>query len=251
MNQIKCIIIDKQANNRDRIASHIREFTPIIHLSGEAQNMESGLGLIRANKPQLVFANLNEADSKGLDWVQKFFTNNVSMILLNTCDQYVLQQLDYLALGYHLLMHGQKSSNQELEAIQKLNSGITKDKQESLIPERKSRFKKIALPVGNSYEFIEVRQILRCEATGSYTTLFTAGGQSFLVSKSLASFEKLLPKDLFFRAHKSHLINLNHVSRYIKGKGGYVLMSDGTHVDLSYRRKDEFLVKLKIQFGFL
>ncbi|HKH63062.1 MAG TPA: LytTR family DNA-binding domain-containing protein [Flavitalea sp.] len=90
-------------------------------------------------------------------------------------------------------------------------------------------------------DFFNTSDIIYCKAEGSYTTLVLKDKQNCLVSKNLKDFENLLAESGFCRVHHSYLINLSHVQKYIKGEGGYVLLTEGHHVDISRRKKDEFL----------
>lgn len=100
---------------------------------------------------------------------------------------------------------------------------------------------RIALPTLNGFLFLPVREIVRCEADNTYTTFFTTNRKKVIVSKTLKECEHQLQDLRFFRVHHSHLINLQYVVEYIKGEGGFVRMTDGSTVEVSRRRKDDFL----------
>ena len=101
--------------------------------------------------------------------------------------------------------------------------------------------KKITIPTIDGLEFLEVSNIIRCESDVNYTNIFTKDNKKILVSKTLKSFEGLLANCNFFRVHNSHLINLDYIKKYTKGKGGYVTLTDNSIIEVSTRRKDEFL----------
>jgi two-component system, LytTR family, response regulator len=100
---------------------------------------------------------------------------------------------------------------------------------------------KIALPTFSGYVFVPIDEIIRCESDNTYTTFYTLNQKPMIVSRTLKECEQLLASQRFFRIHNSHLINLAFVREYIKGEGGQVKMEDGSYVDVSRRRKDEFL----------
>ena len=79
------------------------------------------------------------------------------------------------------------------------------------------------------------------EANSNYTFLFLTENRKILASKTLKEFEELLPSCIFFRTHHSNLINLNFIKRYIKGDGGQIELINGDYVDVSRRKKEEFL----------
>ena len=102
----------------------------------------------------------------------------------------------------------------------------------------------MGLPSSDGIDFIEADFIIRAEAERSYSNFYLRDGKKVLVSKPLKEYESLLEQCNFFRIHKSHMINLNHIEKYVKGKGGYVIMNDGSHVDVSVRKKDDLLNRL-------
>ena len=92
--------------------------------------------------------------------------------------------------------------------------------------------------------FLDMDDILRLESDGSYTHFYTRDKKKFTTSRTMATYEPKLTPNGFFRVHNSHLVNLQYIDKYIKGEGGYVIMSDGANVEVSRRRKEEFLKAL-------
>jgi len=102
-------------------------------------------------------------------------------------------------------------------------------------------FPTIALPTFEGLEFVEVGDILHCEGSSNYTYIYLAGGGKILVSKTLKEVEALLTGHHFCRVHHSHVVNLQHVRRYIRGKGGELVLKDGTVVPVSRAKKEDLL----------
>ena len=109
------------------------------------------------------------------------------------------------------------------------------------------KFSAIIVPTMSGFELLPVIDILRCQSDVNYTTIYIQGGQKLVVAKTLKEFEDMLAEYNFFRVHNSHLINLAYVKSYNKGKGGSVLLNDGTEIEVSTRRKDNFLQKMNAQ----
>jgi two-component system LytT family response regulator len=109
------------------------------------------------------------------------------------------------------------------------------------VEENKSQENKIAVPTSEGLEFIVIKNIIRIESSTNYSRLYLTNKQVVLVTKLLKDFEEILTPYRFFRVHNSHLINLNYISKYIRGEGGYVVMENGDVVDVSRRKKEEFL----------
>ena len=104
---------------------------------------------------------------------------------------------------------------------------------------------KVALATLTGFIFVPVKDIVRCESDSAYTTFFTVDKRKIIVSKTLKECEQMLIGYNFFRVHNCHLVNLDHLIEYTKGEGGIIKMTDGSNIDVSRRRKDEFLRQLK------
>ena len=104
---------------------------------------------------------------------------------------------------------------------------------------------KIALPSSEGLYFVKVMDIVRCQAESNYTHVCLNGGEALIISRSLKEFEEILPKHIFYRIHKSHLVNLNFLKKFVKHDGGHVILEDGTQIAVATRKKDGFLGKVK------
>ena len=109
---------------------------------------------------------------------------------------------------------------------------------------KEDRKKTIRIPTSDGFEIIEIQDIIHCEADTSYTHIYTTHNK-YLVSKGIRFYEDLLKDVNFFRIHNSHLVNVDHVKKYTKGKGGYVTMSNNKTIDVSTRKKEDFLKLFK------
>jgi two-component system LytT family response regulator len=103
---------------------------------------------------------------------------------------------------------------------------------------------KLALPTAEGLTFIKVNDILYLKASGNYTEIFMCEGQKYLVSRHLKEYDDLLTGQSFFRIHHSTLINTNFIKSYVRGEGGYVIMTDSASLDVSRRKKEAFLEKI-------
>jgi two-component system LytT family response regulator len=101
----------------------------------------------------------------------------------------------------------------------------------------------VALPAGDGLVFINVAEIIHCDSDSNYTTLHLDSGKKMIVTKTLKDVETLLPQHEFFRIHHSHLVNLNHIKKYVRGNAGYVVMSSGVNITVARNKKEEFLRK--------
>jgi len=107
---------------------------------------------------------------------------------------------------------------------------------------------KIALPTMEGIHFEEIKNVIFLEAQGNYTALRLVNNRKILVCKTLREMEELIRSEAFVRIHRSYTINLNKLTKYVKGKGGYVVLDDGSHVNVSVGRKKEFMEAIEIFF---
>ncbi len=105
--------------------------------------------------------------------------------------------------------------------------------------------RKIGLPTADGFQFEDINNIMHIQAEGSYTNVFIEGKKKELVSKSLKEFEDILPTIIFCRIHHSHIVNINFIKKYYKGRGGYVEMVDKTTIEVSIRKKNDFFEKFR------
>ncbi|GAA4467783.1 hypothetical protein GCM10023189_52060 [Nibrella saemangeumensis] len=105
----------------------------------------------------------------------------------------------------------------------------------------RSGLKKIAISTLEGYELVQATDIIRCESDSNYTTIYLKGNTKIVASKTLKDIEELLEEHSFFRVHHSHLVNLNEINKYVKGDGGYLVMSDQSTVNVARSRKDALL----------
>ena len=131
--------------------------------------------------------------------------------------------------------------NKFKEPVSEINT-ITKKIQTLL--RNKNGFERITLPTFEGFRFINLKDIVRCEADNNYTNFHLNSGEKILVTKTLKEYDENLSGLDFVRVHQSHLVNIKFVDRYIKGEGGTIVMADGSEVDVSRRRKEEFLNRM-------
>ena len=104
---------------------------------------------------------------------------------------------------------------------------------------------RIALPTMQGLEFVPVESIISCSSSNNYTEFFLKDKKKLLVSRTLKETEDMLADHSFLRVHNSHIVNLNAITRYVKGEGGYLIMADGSAIDVSRSRKELLMQKLQ------
>lgn len=246
---IKAIIVDDEPRNIRILKKLLEEFCPEVIIGGEAESAEAAINLIRTSHPDIVFLDIEMPFGNAFDLLDKLMPVNFQVIFVTAFDNYALKAFRYYALDYLL----KPVDIEELKAAVKKAVDRVKEKNMSqaldvfiqTMKPTKNSLQKIGLPTNDGLIFTNIEDIVRCEASGSYTIIYLQDKQKFIVSKSLKEYEDLLPEDNFCRIHHSHIVNLAYVKKYFKGRGGYIEMNDSTTIEVATRKRDEFLAKFE------
>jgi len=241
---INAIIVDDEQHCIDRLSGLLQKHHASgIHLAGSFTSVKEGIRGIQSLNPQLIFLDVQIHDRTGFDLLRECGTVNFKVIFTTAYDKFAIQAIKFSAIGY-LLKPIDEDDLQE--ALDKLQENSVEDVQKmagviehNLHPATKR--KKITIPTGNELIFLDIDDIIRCHSDVNYTTIYKTDKQKIVVAKTLKEFEEMLSEYHFFRVHNSDLINLSYIKSYNKGKGGSVVLTDGTELEVSTRRKDDFL----------
>lgn len=248
---IRALLIDDEPKNNRILKLMLEEFCPQVQVEGQADNAEEGVKLIQDTEPDLVFLDIEMPYGSGFDLLDKLKPVSFEIIFITAFNNYSLKAIKYSALDYLL-----KPVNiDELiaavgKASEKVATRNTNARIENLLYNLKrpqQGLQKIALPSKEGYVFVSITDIIRCESKGGYTTFYVKDMEKIVSSKNIKEYESLLTDDTFFRIHNSHIVNLNHVKKYHRGRGGYLEMEDGALIEVATRRKDELMAR----FGLL
>jgi two-component system LytT family response regulator len=243
---MKAIIIDDEPKARNILKVLIEENCPKITEIFSAEDLLSGVELIKNKEPNIVFLDIEMPEHSGLeilDFIEKSVVN-FEIIFTTAYSEYAIQAFQLAAIDYLLKP---VSAKQVKNAVEKCMTQIGRSQISEKLQELKenlisSGFKKIGLPVSDGIRFVEFDKIIMLEADGMYTKIAIASEGETLISKPLRHFSEMLKHTpLFFRTHRSFLINLKYVSQYIKSDGGYILMDNGKNVAISKENRDSFL----------
>ena len=246
---IKAVIIEDERNSIEVLQKLLAKHCPQIELLGYAENIESGEELIRKQKPELVFLDITMPDGNGFDLLEKVSDINFEIIFITATDKFAMKAIKYSALDYILKPVDAEELKTAVEKIIEKKLQLPQMENFKFLLENVRNkdfdYSKITLPTGNAYEVVNIKDIIRCEAEGSYTNFILTGNRKLLVSLGLKHYEDLLPQEKFIRIHHHDLINMDHVVRYLKEDGGYAVMTDGSKIEVSRRKKDSFLEHLQ------
>lgn len=250
MTKIRTVIIDDESNGRDILVALLEKFCPSLDILGTAENADAGKEMIDSLKPQLVFLDINMPGKTGFELLQQFESIDFEVIFVTAHDNYALKAFKFSAIDYILkpidledLKTAVKKAEEKLVFKGKPNERYNEFLNN--IKNIQNPFDKLGLATRDGLIFIKISDIIRCESDVNYTWFYLEKGEKILASKTLKDFEEMLDEYNFYRIHKSHLINLAHLKRYIKGEGGSVIMSDNSEVEVSRRNKEGLMKRLQ------
>jgi two-component system LytT family response regulator len=244
---IRTVIIDDDKTSLLTLQSLLVKHFPEVSIIGTAMTVKDAIALIDEVKPKMVFLDVNLPDGEGFDVIEGVSFRHFQVIFVTAYDKYAVRAFEFSALHYIVkpaTFDGLKTAldryRESLEKDEDIDDRLTVLK-ESL----KGGQEKIIIPSSDGLNIVKLGDVIRLEADDVYTTFYLANGQKFVASKSMNNYEKILEDLPFSRIHSKHLINLVYVKRYMKGKGGSVIMEDNSEVEVSVRKKADFLEKLK------
>ena len=245
---ISAIIVDDEPYSCEALATLLERYCPDIKLLDICYSAADALKSMQEQRPQILFLDIEMPYMNGFEMLEKLPELNFKLIFTTSYDQYAIKAIRFSALDY-LLKPVDKDELQK--AVQKAITASDDPLPQQLeillhkLNHPKVVVNKIAIPTIEGLQMVPVESIIRCEADRNYTNLFLKNKGKITASRNLKDLEEMLEDYSFARVHHSWLVNLNEVEKYVKGEGGYLLMSDETTVDVSRSRKEILLKKLQ------
>jgi two-component system LytT family response regulator len=244
---IRTAFVDDEIKGRLFLRQLCEKFEPRVKPVGEAANAREALELIELEKPDLVFLDIEMPGMTGIEMLRQLGEISFEVVFVTAFQQYAVEAFRLGAIDYLLKPVGPQDLKEALDRVEKkLATPGNRMALQQLGQQFGQSFTKITIPSLNGFEFVEFEEIQYLQSESNYTRLALKSGRSILATRILGDFEDLLVPYGFFRVHKSFIVNLSHVQRYIRGEGGIVVMQDGTEIDVSRRRKEEFLERIRI-----
>lgn len=243
---IKTIIIDDEQHCIDSVLKLISNYPDIFNVLGTFNTVDEGLEATKKLQPELVFLDVKIHNHTGFDYLKEIDIVDFNVVFTTAFETYAVEAFRFSALDYLLKPIDKDDFHATVLKLKNVvETSYLKNKIDVLLHNLKveNALKRISIATPDGYVFVEVSDIMHCKADVNYTHVFTKQGDKITTSKTLKTFEKLLLNNHFFRVHNSYLVNLFYVKKYTRGKGGYVTMKDNTNIDVSIRRKEEFMRK--------
>jgi two-component system, LytTR family, response regulator len=237
---ITAIIIDDEPASIEVLRLKIQKVSTEIEILAIFNSAKEAIKEISNLEPDLVFLDVEMPEMDGFGFLGHFTNRNFEVIITTAHDEYAVKAVRQSVIDFLL----KPISIAELsEAIERLKLKLkAKQRPENwTIPKLNAHFDKISVPSMRGLLFLPVKEILYLSSDGNYTTIHLENKQKIVSSRNLGDYENLLENLQFFRIHHSTIINLAQIKEYLKGEGGSVILSDGTELDVSKRKKKDFL----------
>lgn len=246
---LKAVVVEDEKASRETLVSYINKYCENVTVVGEGENVQTGLAAIKRCKPDIVYLDIEMPFGNGFDLLEQVEDINFETIFVTAYSNYAIKAFNSSAAFYLLKP---VDIEELIEATVSVSKSIVAQKDklhtkvllENIQSENK-QLTKLVLPTLEGFEIVKVNEIIRCKADDNYSEIYLTSGQKFVISKTLKFYEDLLKEMDFVRVHKSHLINIQYVKKYTKGKGGFATMNDGAEIEVSSSKKETFLSYFK------
>lgn len=243
------VIVEDEVHQQQRLVKLLNSLYPELLIVGVTPNIDEAYRKISDEQPDLVFLDVMLPPNTSFELLDMFSSIRFDIIFTTSYEEFAVRAFRLSATDYLI----KPLVEDELRAavdkfLERKRMKSTTESLSVLLSNLKSaeaRQKKIALPTLSGYIFVAIDDIVRCESDNTYTTFFLRDKRRILISKTLKECENLLSEFSFFRVHHSNLVNLDHIVAYEKGDGGVVKLIDGSSVDVSRRKKEEFVRKFR------
>ena len=241
---ISTVIIEDETASQELLSSLVIEYCPYIKLLGVAGTVDSAMQLIHDVQPDLVFLDVHIGQKTGFDVLDGLVEKDFKVIITTAHEEYALKAFKYEAIDYILKPYTPKDVIKSVQRIkEKLEDSKAFHQLEKVIKNsiQHKESENISFPISDGLKVYKIRSITRIEGSGAYCRIFSLDTKPLLISKSMKEVEVLLPENLFFRIHDSHIINLKHIKEFRKEDGGVVILENDDQIPVSRRKKQEFL----------
>jgi two-component system LytT family response regulator len=245
---ITAIIVDDEPYSCESLATLLERYCSDVKLLDICYSGADALKAIKEQTPTLLFLDIEMPGMNGFEMLQQLPAINFSLIFTTSYDQYAIKAIRFSALDYLLKPVDREELQRAVQkAVHRINHPLPQ--QIEILLQKLNHptipVNKIAIPTMEGFQMLFVENIISCSSESNYTVLHLKNRQKLTASRSLKEIEEILGDYSFLRVHHSYVVNLNEVEKYFKGDGGYLMMSDGSNIDVSRSRKELLLKKLQ------
>lgn len=248
MKNISAIIVDDEQDSRDTLLNYLGKYCPQVNVLANCANIIEAKAAILKYKPQLVFLDIEMPHGNAFDLLEQWGEIDFEIIFITAFSQYAVQAFNLSAAHYLLKPVDIEELEKAVSTVEKLLSQKDKLSHANILLENMaavhSQNRKLVLPLMEGFDVVRMSEILYCEAEDNFTRIHFTDGRKSLICRNLKFYEKALDSFGFFRVHRSHIVNLDYVKRYNKGKGGSVILENDKEIMVANSKKTELIKRL-------
>lgn len=241
---IRAVIIEDEQRNIDLLNNLLTHYCDdLVIIEGYAKNVSDAFLLIKEKKPQLVYLDIELSQGNAFDLLDAIGHYDFQVIFTTAFHEYAVKAFRYNAIDYLLKPISTHELRQATEKVlRKSGDGGNNTQVMEVIRELKTHFttSKVGLPVIDGVVFVAISDIVKAEASGSYSIIYLNNGKKITSTKTLKDIESMLPETSFLRVHNSWMVHIKYLKKYYRGKNSYMEMEDGSTVQVSQRKKGSF-----------
>ena len=252
---MKALLVDDEPDGIRTLTKMLELHCPEVEITATCSNATAAKQKLHEIQPDVLFLDIRMPGKSGLDMLGELPVKDFEVIFVTAHNEYMLQAFQFSAVDY---LMKPVDEDRLVEAVERVKRRLHREKNtaqsEALVHNigkaGSPAEMRLCLPTQKGFTIVKLEEILYCEAERSYTVFHFVAGRPVTISKPLYDYEKLLTDTSFLRIHKSFLVNLLHVKEYVRGEGGTIIMTNGTEIEVSRRKKEQFLVKIKDVFRY-
>ena len=241
---LKAVIIDDEPDCVRLLALQLKMYCPTVQVSAACTDSDEGLARITELMPDIVFLDIEMPLMNGFELLEKLGDIRFSLIFVTAYDQFAVKAFRFSALDYLL----KPISGKDLTvAVSKAEARSWPTGQQvhllkqQLQGDKKTLPDKFALPFQNGVSFVEIQKIIYCESENNYTHFHLIDGQRHTVAKTLGDISEVLEDGNFLRVHRRYLVSLDHIKKYVRGEGNYLVLSNDQNIPVARNQKEKLI----------
>ena len=237
---ISCILIDDEAKALKMLQKKIEKNFPLLNITGAFQEPEKAIEAIRKLKPQLIFLDIAMPNMSGFDLLSQFDEPDFEVIFITAYDNYAIQAIRHAAIGYIVKpIDDEALANAVKKAEKNIKLKSAKENNKKLLDLLTEKGNTISIPTQEGYIFIKKDKLIRLEGVDGYTKIICSDKREYMSSYNLGKFLELLDNNNFFQPHRSHLVNIKFITRFLNE--GYLELADNSRIPLARSKRKEFM----------
>jgi two-component system LytT family response regulator len=242
---IRCVLIDDESNSLEMMEWLLKNYCPQVQIMAMCNAAQAGIEAINAHHPDVVFLDIEMPHMNGFDMLEQFEKLNFDVVFTTAYDQFAIKAFKYSALNYLLKPVDPVDLQETIARIEKKKAVPTKEQidllMQNVLHKNKQAVERIALTTNDGMVFVNTKEVVYCQAESNYTSVVMTDGKKYMVSKILKDIEEVLSGPDFYRVHHSYFININHIKKFIRGEGGYLVMDNDVSISISRARRQGFM----------